>query len=112
MNLSEELSKLDIRPFGCRIIVKEKVLEKVGMIVMPKTEHSMKPTEGMVLAIGEDVTTVKPGDDVFYGRYSGIKIQRGGEEFYLMNDEDILCEVVQMSLEEHEVKQILGGKHG
>ena len=97
MNLREELNKLDLQPLGSRIIVKEKKVEKIGRIIVPLAvdgkETSVQPTEGMILAVGEHVEDVKPGDHVYYGRYSGVKIQRGNAEFSLMNDEDVLARV-------------------
>ena len=105
MNLSEELSKLDLQPKGCRIIVKEKGMNDAGMIIIPKTAESVRPTEGLVIAVGKDVTETEVGEEVFYGKYSGVKIQRGTEEFWLMNEEDVLCGVTQSEL------KVVGGGH-
>ena len=110
MKLSEELSKLDLQPKGCRIIVKEDESNVGGVIVIPKTAESVKSTEGTVLVIGKDVTEIEVGEKVFYGKYSGVQIKRGTNEFWLMNEEDVLCEVMLPKLKK--LKKVVGGKHG
>jgi len=93
MNLQEEIDKLDLIPLLGRIIVKEKGLEMVGSIIIPHAAESMKPTEGTILAVGGDVTMVEVGDNVFYGRYSGTRVDRDKNTVYIMNEEDIIAKV-------------------
>ena len=82
---------MDLTPLFSRLIVKTKELEKVGSIYIPTDSKQMKATEGDVIAVGSECDTVKVGDVVFYGKYSGAEIERDGKKFVLMNEEDVLC---------------------
>ena len=82
---------MDLTPLFSRLIVKPKELEKVGSIYIPTDSKQMKATEGDVIAVGSECDTVKVGDVVFYGKYSGAEIERDGKKFVLMNEEDVLC---------------------
>lgn len=81
---------LDIEPLFSRIIAMRKEVEKVGSIFVPETATSMKATEGIVMAIGNEVDSVKVGDKIFWGRYSGAEIERNGIKYIIMNNEDVL----------------------
>lgn len=81
---------LDIEPLFSRIIAKRVEVEKVGSIYVPETATSMKATEGDVVAVGDEVTTVKLGDKIFFGKYSGAEIERSGVKYVIMNEEDVL----------------------
>ena len=81
---------LDIEPLLTRIIAKRDEVKKVGSIYIPETATSMKATEGEVLAIGNEVTAVQPGDRIYWGLYSAKEIERNGENYSLMNEEDVL----------------------
>jgi len=63
---------MKVKPLGERILVKrEEVEEKsTGGIILTES-YQEKPNQGEVKAIGDDVTTVKVGDTVVFGRYSG-----------------------------------------
>lgn len=81
---------LDIQPLFSRIIAMRKEVEKVGSIFVPETATSMKATEGEVMAIGNEVDSVKVGDKIYWGKYSGAEIERGGVKYIVMNEEDVL----------------------
>lgn len=83
--------ELDLVPLVRRIIVKRKVVRQIGSIIIPGNSREMQATEGEVIAVGVEADLVKVGDTVFFGRYSGAEIERDGEKFVLMNDEDVLC---------------------
>ena len=87
--------KLDLQPVLSRIIVKGKEVEKIGSIIVPESAQSMKATEGTVLAVGEDVESIKEGDTIFFGKYSGAEIERNGEKYVVMNDEDVIAFVIR-----------------
>lgn len=63
---------MKVKPIGERILVKrEEVEEKsTGGIILTQAVQE-KPNQGEVRAIGDDVTTVKVGDTVVFGKYSG-----------------------------------------
>lgn len=89
----EEGVQLDLVPLGLRLFVKRKECAQIGRIIVPKTSQEMKPTEGRVISVGSSVTLIKPGDDIYFGRYSGFILERNGSEFICMNEEDIIAKV-------------------
>lgn len=93
------MANFKIQPLQDRVIVKPKEAEektKAG-IILPDTAKE-KPIEGTIVAVGEGkvadngtVTklTVKVGDVVLYGKYSGTEIKVDGEEYLIMRESDI-----------------------
>jgi co-chaperonin GroES (HSP10) len=83
---------LDLQPIGTRIIVQTPLGKgKVGRIILPKSAMSQEITEGIVLAVGESCERIEEGQNVYYGQYAGIIIDRNGEKFVLMDEADVLC---------------------
>ncbi len=81
---------LDIEPLFSRIIAKRVEVDKIGSIYVPETANSMKATEGEVMAIGDEVSAVKVGDKIFWGKYSGAEIERNKQKYIIMCEDDIL----------------------
>jgi|WetSurMetagenome_2_1015567.scaffolds.fasta_scaffold135828_2 chaperonin GroES len=87
---------MDLVPLFSRIIVRRKVQEMTrGGLIVPKAalEGTMKATEGEVISVGSEVTDVVAGDSVFFGKYSGAEIERDGEKYVVMNEEDVIAKV-------------------
>jgi chaperonin GroES len=92
---------MKLRPLHDRIIVKRIEEEDVtsGGIIIPDTAKE-KPQQGKVLAVGKgkilqngkvNPMTVKKGDTVLFGKYSGNDVKIDGEEHLIMREEDILA---------------------
>ena len=92
---------MNIRPLQDRVILKRvKEEEKTkGGIIIPDTAKE-KPIEGEVVAVGngkvnDDGTvtklSVKVGDRVICGKYSGTEVKLGGEERLIVREDDILA---------------------
>ncbi len=90
-----------LEPLADRVVIKpkEEVEEKVGAIIIPDTAKE-KPAEGKVVAIGpgkknddgkQVAMTVKVGDTVLYGKYSGTEVTVENEELVIMRESDILA---------------------
>lgn len=90
---------MNVRPLYDRILVKrvEEETRSKGGLFLPETAKE-KPSEGIVLAIGEGKVNdkgelrplqVKVGDRVVFGKYSGNEIKIDGEERLIMREEDI-----------------------
>lgn len=91
---------MKIKPLGDRVLVKpleEKEVKK-GNIIIPDTAKE-KPQQGEVIAVGKGKMTedgkllpmeVKVGDKVLYGKYSGTEIKIDGQEYLILNQDDIL----------------------
>ena len=65
-----------------------------GGIYIPDTAKE-KPQKGTVLAVGpgkvDEPTTVKVGDVVLYGKYSGTELNVEGKDLLIMRESDILA---------------------
>ncbi|HKK46269.1 MAG TPA: co-chaperone GroES [Balneolaceae bacterium] len=93
------MAKTKIKPLSDRVLVQpEPAEEKTSSgIIIPDTAKE-KPQEGTVVAAGpgkvENGTkidmSVKEGDKVLYGKYSGTEITLDGEEYLIMRESDIL----------------------
>ncbi|MBN1755710.1 co-chaperone GroES [bacterium] len=92
---------MKIKPLSDRILVKPKEVEEVkkGGIIIPDTAKE-KPQEGLVIEVGTGRITddgksvpisVKKGDKVLYGKYSGTEITIDEEEYLIMRESDILA---------------------
>jgi len=93
------MADFKIKPLGDRVIVKAKEAEETtkGGIILPDTAKE-KPIEGTVVAVGAGKVTeegklvtmsVKVGDVVLYGKYSGTEVKIDGEEYLIMRESDI-----------------------
>lgn len=95
------MSKLNLNPLADRVIVKASEAEEKtkGGIILPDTAKE-KPIEGTVVAVGPGrisddgktiPMTVKVGDKVLYGKYSGTEVTVDGEEYLIMRESDIFA---------------------
>ena len=90
----------NIRPLHDRVIVKRvKEEEKTkGGIIIPDSAKE-KPAEAEVIAVGNGkvdekgalrALTVKKGDRVLFGKYSGNEIKIDGVDHLILREDDIL----------------------
>ena len=89
----------NIKPLSDRVLVRPDAAEETteSGIIIPDTAKE-KPQRGTVVAAGpgkvENGTkidmSVKEGDKILYGKYSGTEITLDGEEFLIMRESDIL----------------------
>ena len=93
------MADFKIKPLGDRVIVRPKEAEETtkGGIILPDTAKE-KPVEGTIVTIGEGKTTedgklikltVKVGDTILYGKYSGTEVKIDGDEYLIMRESDI-----------------------
>ena len=89
-------NKVNITPLHDRVVVKPAAAEEKtsGGIIIPDTAKE-KPQRGEVVAAGpgkkDEPVTVKAGDTVLYGKYSGTEINVEGQDFLIMRESDILA---------------------
>jgi len=85
---------LNIKPIGDRVVVEPAPAEEktASGIFIPDTAKE-KPQRGTVVAVGNGKTdepmTVKVGDQVLYGKYSGTELSYEGKEYLIMRESDI-----------------------
>ncbi|MEL6190853.1 MAG: co-chaperone GroES [Bacteroidota bacterium] len=87
---------LNIKPLADRVLVEPAPAEDktASGIIIPDTAKE-KPQRGPVVAVGpgkkDEPTTVKEGDTVLYGKYSGTEISLEGTDYLIMRESDILA---------------------
>ncbi|MDD2191366.1 MAG: co-chaperone GroES [Bacteroidales bacterium] len=85
---------MNVKPLADRVLVKPAEVETktAAGIIIPDTAKE-KPVRGEVVAIGQgkkdEPMTVKVGDLVLYGKYSGTEISIEGEDYLIMRESDI-----------------------
>ena len=85
---------LNVKPIADRVLVEPSAAEEktAGGIIIPDTAQE-KPQRGTVIAVGngkiDEPMTVKVGDNVLYGKYSGTEIQIEGTDYLIMREADI-----------------------
>ena len=81
------MSKMNIKPLADRVLVQasEAETKTSSGIIIPDTAKE-KPQRGKIVAVGpgtkENPVTVKVGDIVLYGKYSGTELQHDGMVTY------------------------------
>ncbi|MBQ8661865.1 MAG: co-chaperone GroES [Alphaproteobacteria bacterium] len=92
---------MKVTPLHDRVLVKrlEETTKTAGGIIIPDTAKE-KPSEGIVEAVGNGFRaedgkivpmSVKAGDKVLFGKWSGTEIKINGEERLIIKEADILA---------------------
>ena len=91
---------MNIKPLSDRVLVKplEEMEVKKGSIIIPDTAKE-KPMQGEITEVGPGRTedgktvpmTVKKGDKVLYGKYSGTEVTVDDVEYLIMRESDIFA---------------------
>ncbi len=82
------------KPLADRVLIEAAPAEQktASGIIIPDTAKE-KPLKGTVIAVGPGKTdepmTVKTGDSVLYGQYSGTEINLDGKAYLVMRESDI-----------------------
>ena len=85
---------LSIKPIADRVVIEPAPAEEktASGIYIPDTAKE-KPQSGTVVAVGtgklDEPLTVKVGDTVLYGKYSGTELTYEGKEYLIMREADI-----------------------
>lgn len=91
-----KMSKVKITPLADRVLVLPEAAEEktASGIIIPDTAKE-KPQKGTIAAVGtgkvDEPMTVKVGDTVLYGKYSGTDLTVEGTEYLMMRESDILA---------------------
>src|SRR3990167_2621238 len=94
-------SSLKLKPVGDRVIVQRlgSAEKSRGGLYLPDAAQE-KPQEGKIIAVGSGRTlkngktiplTVKPGDKIIFGKYSGSEIKVDDKEYVFLSEDDILA---------------------
>ncbi len=95
-------TKVKIKPLDDRLVICPDDPEEItsGGIVLPDSARE-KPQQGKVIAPGpgklleksgeRGQMSVKVGDSVFYGKYSGTEVELDDETYVILRESDILA---------------------
>ena len=92
---------LSLKPLSDRVVVEPAAAEEKssGGIILPDTAQE-KPQQGTVVATGPGKVSdsgtlvemsVKDGDKILYGKYSGTEVNVEGTDYIIMRESDILA---------------------
>jgi chaperonin GroES len=90
------MSKVNIKPLADRVLVQPAAAEEktASGLYIPDTAKE-KPQKGLVVAVGngkkDEPLTVKVGDTVLYGKYSGTELSVDGKDYLIMRESDIFA---------------------
>ena len=90
------MTKLKIKPLSDRVLIEPAKAETttVSGIIIPDTAQE-KPQKGIVVAVGNGTKdhemSVKIGDQVLYGKYSGTELKFEGTDYLMMRESDLLA---------------------
>jgi len=87
---------LKIQPLSDRVLLEPQEAEtKTASGLYIPDSAKEKPQQGKVVAVGKGKKdhnmTVKVGDIVLYGKYSGSELKYEGNDYLIMREEDILA---------------------
>ena len=91
---------MKFKPLGDRILLKtlEAKEQTKGGILLPDSAKE-KPQEGEIIAVGEGKksddgkvipVSLKVGDKVLYGKYSGTEVSIDGDDYLIVREDDVL----------------------
>jgi chaperonin GroES len=91
---------MKFRPLHDRVMIRriDPTAKTTGGIIIPDTAQE-KPMEGEVVAAGPGARnekgtlvplSVKPGDRILFGKWSGSEIKLDGEDLLIMAESDIM----------------------
>jgi chaperonin GroES len=92
---------MNVKPLEDRVILKPMEAEQktAGGIIIPDNAKE-KPQKGEVIATGPGKTnekgakiemSLKKGDKVLYGKYSGTEITIDGQDYLIVRESDVLA---------------------
>jgi chaperonin GroES len=95
------MANIKLNPLADRVVVKPAEAEEKtkGGIILPDTAKE-KPVEGTIVAAGPGKVadngelvkmSVKVGEKVLYGKYSGTEVTIDSEEYLIMRESDIFA---------------------
>lgn len=92
---------MNVKPLSDRIIIRPLEAEQktAGGIIIPDNAKE-KPQKGEVIAVGDGKIadngqkiemSLKTGDNVLYGKYSGTEVSIDGADYLIMRESDVLA---------------------
>ena len=96
INKKNKNMAIKIKPLADRVLIEPLAAETktASGIIIPDNAKE-KPQRGKVIAVGngtkDEKMTVKVGNTVLYGKYSGTELKFEGQDYLIMRESDILA---------------------
>ena len=98
---TRKTANINFRPTDDRVLIRPTEAEETtaGGIILPDTAKE-KPQRGEIVAVGPGKTlkegkraplSVKIGDEVLYGKYSGTEVDFGSERLVVIRESELLA---------------------
>lgn len=87
---------MTIKPAGIQVFCKPDEAEtktQAGIFIPATTAE--KPKTATVLAVGPDVKGFKKNDRVIYRSYATTEFKLDGDDYFLVEEQDVLGEIVE-----------------
>jgi len=83
---------MNIKPLGERVLIEqiEAETKTASGLIIPDSAQE-KPLQAKVVAIGEEVKTLKEGDTVLYAKFTGTELNIDNKNYLMLDVSDILA---------------------
>jgi len=81
---------MQFKPIEDTVLVKCEKFKNVttsGILLVEKKSVIKRPDRGIVIAIGKDVSTVKPGDNIIFNNHAGYDLYENEEAYFILIQE-------------------------
>jgi len=78
-----------LTPIAKRILIKP-VEQKHGVLILAH----QKPTQFTVIAVGDEVTKVAPGNVIYLEKHYGVEIEYQDDKYLVIDEASILAKIV------------------
>jgi len=88
---------MNVQPLGTRVLIKilKPEARTPSGLILPENAQE-KPQQGVVIAVGTDESIpVQVNDRVLFAKYSGTEIRIDGEDYLILEANDILAKIQQ-----------------
>ncbi len=81
---------MNFQPLGKRVLVEriEEATTTVSGIIIPDSAKE-KPSEGIVVAVSEEVKNISCKDKIVFGKYTGNELSLDGKTYLIIDTDDI-----------------------
>lgn len=89
-------SLMAVRTIKNKIIVeaekkRDDITQTDSGLYLPDTATKDNFKKGIVFGVGEEVTTVKAGEVVYYGEFTGREVTINGADYVILTDDEVLA---------------------
>lgn len=87
--------KYDIKPIGRRVYLRQTRETKTKSGIIMTASAAEKQSTAYVLAVGDEVSFVKPEDNVLVDKFGGQIIEDNGDDVYLIVSEEEILGIIE-----------------